>query len=205
MKLSLLVLTPGKSDGKTIPITAPQFMIGRAPECQLRPASSLISKRHCVLAVRGGKVYLRDLDSTNGTFVNDQPIKDEIELHHDDNLKLGPLAFKVVLQLGSTAKKLTPTRPPRKRGEMMDEESVADLLLSLEDETVAGNEPGEDSDNNASAPDKAIDPTAETDTGETVFPRTAGGAAPPKKPIAADTSGAAKLILEKLMRRPRPT
>ena len=47
MKLSLLVLTPGKMEGKSIPITIPQFVIGRDPQCNLRPASALISKRHC--------------------------------------------------------------------------------------------------------------------------------------------------------------
>jgi hypothetical protein len=45
MKLSLIVLTPGKMEGKTIPIRLPQFLIGRDPQCHLRSASSLISKR----------------------------------------------------------------------------------------------------------------------------------------------------------------
>ena len=48
--------------------------------------------------VRDGKVYVRDFDSTNGTFVNDQPVKGEVELHHDDKLKIGPLLFAVRIE-----------------------------------------------------------------------------------------------------------
>src|SRR6516162_7627073 len=95
MKLALVVMTPGKMEGKAIPIGLSQFLIGRDPQCHLRPASPVISKRHCALLVKNGKVFLRDFDSTNGTFINDQPVKGEIELHHEDLLKVGPLSFLV--------------------------------------------------------------------------------------------------------------
>src|SRR3954447_13728844 len=98
MKLSLLVLTTGKQEGKLLEIKLPQFLIGRDPQCHLRPASPLISKRHCALIQRDGKVFIRDFASTNGTFVNDQPIKGEVELHNDDTLKAGPLLFTVRIE-----------------------------------------------------------------------------------------------------------
>src|SRR5438552_18095186 len=81
MKLSLVVLTPGKMEGKAIPITVPQFVIGRDPQCNLRPASALVSKRHCVLTVRDTRIFVRDFDSTNGTRINDRPVKGEQELY----------------------------------------------------------------------------------------------------------------------------
>src|SRR6202050_4810880 len=98
MKLSLEVLTEGKQKGKLLPITLSQFLVGRDPQCHLRPASPLISKRHCALIQRDGKAFIRDFDSTNGTFVNDEPVKGERELHHDDQLKIGPMAFTVRLE-----------------------------------------------------------------------------------------------------------
>src|SRR6516164_1669007 len=98
MKTSLVVLSEGKLLGRTIPITLSQFIIGRDPQCQLRPASALISKRHCAVIVRGGKVFARDVDSTNGTFVNDLPVKGECEVKNDDTLKVGPLTFRVVVE-----------------------------------------------------------------------------------------------------------
>src|SRR5437870_7798007 len=98
MKLSLVVLTPGKMEGKAISITLSQFLIGRDPQCQLRPASALISKRHCAVLVRSGKVYVRDFDSTNGTFVNEDAVKGEKELCDADQLKVGPLDFRVHIE-----------------------------------------------------------------------------------------------------------
>src|SRR5215813_12367653 len=111
MKLSLVVLTAGKQEGKILPIALSQFLIGRDPQCQLRPASASISKRHCAILVRSGKVLLRDLDSTNGSFVNEQPVKGEVELHHDDKLKIGPLLFGVHIETTPSVSKPTPAPP----------------------------------------------------------------------------------------------
>ena len=69
----------------------------------------MISKRHCALIQRDGKAYIRDFGSTNGTFLNDQPVKDEVELHHNDELKIGPLLFEV--QIWSRSRR--PQRRPR--------------------------------------------------------------------------------------------
>lgn len=107
MKLSLLVMTAGKAGGQVIPVTLAQFIIGRDPQCQLRPASALISKRHCALLVRNGQVFLRDFDSTNGTFLNGEPVKGEVRIKNEDVLRVGPLEFKVAIE----ATKVAPNKP----------------------------------------------------------------------------------------------
>src|SRR5262245_45589842 len=112
MKLGLLVMTAGKQEGKLLEIKLPQFLIGRDPQCQLRPASPLISKRHCAIIQRDGKAFGRDFDSTNGTFVNEEPVKGEVELKHDDALKIGPIQFKVSLQPGEEPAR-TPAPPTK--------------------------------------------------------------------------------------------
>src|ERR1700730_12634769 len=138
MKLSLVVLTPGKSQGQAIPINLAQFLIGRDPQCNLRPASALISKRHCAVIVRGDKAFLRDFGSTNGTFVNDQPAKDEIELKNEDVLKDGPLIFTVRLEASPTVDRPTPPPPTKKPQKAADDDSAADLLLSMIDDGPSG-------------------------------------------------------------------
>ncbi|HEY3789102.1 MAG TPA: FHA domain-containing protein, partial [Urbifossiella sp.] len=65
MKVSLVVAT-GAHQGKVVPIVGTQFLIGRDPQCQLRPASQAVSKQHCAVILRDGKVYLKDFGSTNG-------------------------------------------------------------------------------------------------------------------------------------------
>lgn len=94
MKLSLVV-AQGNPAGKEIPIRLSQFLIGRDPDCHLRPASPLVSKRHCAIIQRDNQVFIRDFNSTNGTFVNKEQIKGERQLQSGDELRLGPLVFTV--------------------------------------------------------------------------------------------------------------
>src|SRR5437764_10404656 len=103
MKLSLVVAA-GVHQGKAIPIPTPQFLIGRDPSCQLRPASEIVSKRHCAVLVRDGKILVRDFGSTNGTFVNGQQVAEEVEVKDGDHLKVGPLEFKLRVE-GAPARK----------------------------------------------------------------------------------------------------
>ena len=94
MKISLVVLTAGKMMGKEIPITAAEFRIGKDPSCQLKPASG-VSDKHCAFLVKQGKLFLVDLGSSEGTFVNDSKISAEVELKPKDKVKVGPLLFEV--------------------------------------------------------------------------------------------------------------
>jgi predicted component of type VI protein secretion system len=222
MKLHLVVLTPGKGEGMNIPVTLGQFLIGRDPQCNLRPASPLISKRHCAVVVKGEQVFLRDFGSTNGTLLNDQPVKGEVELHNEDRLKVGPLTFLVRMEpaavpvdkktpMPPTKTPAPPTKAPagkappkpagKAAGAQTDDDSAAEMLLGLMDdgETVGG-------------PDKVPDGSTVMDVpilpDQVLTPAEAAAAAAkeklgqPKAP-AANTSTAAKAILEKYMKRPR--
>jgi pSer/pThr/pTyr-binding forkhead associated (FHA) protein len=97
MKLSLVV-AQGVHTGKVIPVTSTEFVIGRDPQCQLRPASPAVSKQHCGIAVRDGKVFVRDCGSTNGTFLNGEQIAGEREANSGDRLRVGPLEFDLKIE-----------------------------------------------------------------------------------------------------------
>jgi anti-anti-sigma factor len=135
MKLRLVVLSPGKWQGRTIPIARSPFLIGRDKTCQLRPASSMISQRHCALVVRDSRVFVRDLGSTNGTFLNDECIRDEYELRHGDWLRLGPLDFDVHIETSPPVNQATPLPPTRAALRAANEENVAAVLLSDQEGT----------------------------------------------------------------------
>ncbi len=108
MKVSLVVAT-GSHEGRQIPLTGPQFLIGRDPQCQLRPASQAISKLHCAVLVRDGKVYVRDFGSTNGTLVNDALLQDaEIAVEDGAALRVGPLDFFVKIEIPAARPDGTP-------------------------------------------------------------------------------------------------
>lgn len=98
MKVNLVVAS-GVHQGKVVPIVGPQFLVGRDPQCHLRPASQAVSKQHCAVLVRDGKVYLKDYGSTNGTVLNDEIVQgEEREIRNNDSLKIGPLDFTVRIE-----------------------------------------------------------------------------------------------------------
>ena len=88
-----LVVAQGVHEGREIPIAGVQFVIGRDPQCQLRPSSPAISKKHCAITIKGTKVFVRDFGSTNGTFADGVAIQGEVEVHDKTLLKVGPLAW----------------------------------------------------------------------------------------------------------------
>lgn len=94
-----LVIEVGKSKGKAIKITSPSFLIGRDPQCQLRPASSAVSRLHTRIETREGRVYIKDLGTTNGTLLAHRLLRNsEVEAYNGDLLQIGPLVFRVVFQ-----------------------------------------------------------------------------------------------------------
>jgi len=97
MEVRLKVLA-GSSAGQEVKLPAPKFFIGRAEDCHLRPKSDLISRHHCVVVIEEGFVAVRDLGSRNGTFVNDEQVAGERELHAGDCLRVGPLQFEVAIE-----------------------------------------------------------------------------------------------------------
>jgi predicted component of type VI protein secretion system len=108
MKVSLVVAS-GVHQGKVILITGQQFLIGRDPHCQLRPASQAVSKQHCAVLIRDGKVFVKDFGSTNGTLLNDAPVQNEERVvANNDNLKIGPLDFTVRIEVPASGRDATP-------------------------------------------------------------------------------------------------
>jgi pSer/pThr/pTyr-binding forkhead associated (FHA) protein len=208
MKLSLVVRTPGPGEGKSIPITLTQFLIGRDPQCHLRPKSEIVSKRHCALLVRGDEAYIRDFDSTNGTFINDEPVKGERELKSKDRLKIGPLLFDVVLE-GVPEKKpaMVAASPP---GASSDDDSVAAMLMSMGENETSDNPPnvGDGAPAGTTVLDILSPLSPDNDT-NTDAPKAPDAPAEPKenkekpKPALGSSSTAAKAILEKYTRRQR--
>ena len=155
MNLSLVVLNAGKAAGKAVPVPVPEFVVGRDADCNLRPASILISKRHCAIVTRGEEALVRDFGSTNGTFVNDKQVQGEAPLHNGDILKIGPLQFRVaiaqpagapapaapVAQAPKPASAKETVAPSRTRAEQHDDDA-ADLLLALDGgDTAHGDAP----------------------------------------------------------------
>jgi predicted component of type VI protein secretion system len=94
MEISLTIVG-GKQAGMAIAVRRPKFLIGRGEECQLRPQSHLVSRKHCAILVEADKTFVEDFGSTNGTFVNGEKIEQRQELHNGDRLKIGLLELEL--------------------------------------------------------------------------------------------------------------
>lgn len=65
--------------------------VGRIPENQLHIADDSVSSRHAEIIFENANFYVRDLDSTNGTFVNGSKT-DSAVLNHGDEVRFGSVA-----------------------------------------------------------------------------------------------------------------
>jgi predicted component of type VI protein secretion system len=92
-----LKVVGGRHHGRIIPLATKKFLIGREQDCHLRPNSELVSRHHCVFTVDDFSVHVRDLGSTNGTFVNDQRVRGEILLNSGDRIRVGKLDFELAI------------------------------------------------------------------------------------------------------------
>ena len=90
-----LIVASGKSAGRSIAIKRNKLLIGRAEECDVRPLSEEVSRRHCSVIVGPADVWAQDLGSRNGTFVNGQRIEAKTRLSDGDLIRVGSLELKV--------------------------------------------------------------------------------------------------------------
>jgi pSer/pThr/pTyr-binding forkhead associated (FHA) protein len=164
----------------------------------------MISKRHCAVLKKDGKAYVRDFSSTNGTFVNGEPVQGERELLNGDILKAGPLQFRVALE--QTAPVNRPTPPPAKsKADMGDDESIAALLLGPLDGSDADSTPSEDSIPEGSTIMEIPNLPEEDKPKEEAKPKEKVEAKKQDKAKdeKANTAAAAAAILEMYRKRPR--
>jgi len=88
------IVNSGRSAGRGIAIKRQKLLIGRAEECDVRPLSEEVSRRHCEIVHGSGEVTVEDLGSRNGTFVNGRKIEVKTTLADGDILRIGSLELK---------------------------------------------------------------------------------------------------------------
>jgi hypothetical protein len=73
--------------------------IGRGTSCAVRLALSEISRRHATIRYRAGRYWVEDLQTLNGTRVNEQLIDGPTALNHGDRIRVGTQEFEVRLDV----------------------------------------------------------------------------------------------------------
>jgi pSer/pThr/pTyr-binding forkhead associated (FHA) protein len=151
---AILVVEGGASDGETIPLTLPNVTMGRELDSVVVVSEHGVSRRHAAIVKDDAGHHLRDLSSTNGTFVNGQKMGDKSHLLKDsDTIRLGaskasfvyhsPTAETLILTLETTVGVVeTPTQAVTKAEPPSEPEHAvtpSDVSLSVDnDETYEG-------------------------------------------------------------------
>jgi two-component system cell cycle response regulator len=92
-KEACLVVIYGLDLGKKFNVDRPSIVIGRSSKAEIQIDLESVSRNHCKIINTGKNILLRDLGSTNGTYVNDELV-DEYVLKDGDLIKIGRCIFK---------------------------------------------------------------------------------------------------------------
>ena len=116
--MTRLVIQTQSLAGRSHELNADRTTIGRIEDNAFQIAEQSISSHHCEVLLRGNDVVIKDLDSTNGTFINDEKITEGV-LKPGQTLRLGQVELR--LETGTTgapttpARSAVPTAPPTKK------------------------------------------------------------------------------------------
>jgi pSer/pThr/pTyr-binding forkhead associated (FHA) protein len=174
-----LKVVGGRHHGRIIPLATKKFLIGREQDCHLRPNSELVSRHHCVFAVDDFSVRLRDLGSTNGTFVNNHRVRGEVLLNSGDRIRVGKLDFELVVG-----------EPVAAAGSRIGTGDSSQLLPGLAvDASVSETAPLGANDTSFEIPVPVVpEDTGSSIIADTTTPVPAAPAAPPAGPSVGDST-----------------
>jgi hypothetical protein len=88
---AFLVFENGALKGRRIPIAAQSVIIGRGGKntvCDIELPERQVSRQHAEIYADRGIYYIRDLNSKNGTYVNDQPVHTPVRLQDNDTIQI---------------------------------------------------------------------------------------------------------------------
>jgi pSer/pThr/pTyr-binding forkhead associated (FHA) protein len=105
----LVILSEGLT-GKAHELTVDKTTIGRVDDNTFAIPEGSVSSHHCEVLLRGGDIVVRDLNSTNGTFINGHQVTGEAPLKPGQILRLGQVEMRLE---ETSAKAAAPKKLPQ--------------------------------------------------------------------------------------------
>jgi len=96
---------------KEVQITKDKTTLGRRPYNDIVIDNLAVSGEHAVLQMVGADVFIEDLNSTNGTYINGKAIKKQL-LTHNDTVEIGKYKIKYLVEEHHDYEKTLIVRPP---------------------------------------------------------------------------------------------
>jgi len=78
--MTTLYIIDGHDKRQTIEFSGDSLLLGRSPDCDLQIKDHFVSRKHLRISRKGSRIFIKDLNSRNGTFVNGEPINPGIEV-----------------------------------------------------------------------------------------------------------------------------
>ena len=95
-KSAVLIVIRGTTQGTKFDLEEDEIIIGRSEDAPINLGDTNISRQHCSISKQGDELYIEDLGSRNGTFVNDKKIKEKVKLSKEDMIKVGTTVLKYI-------------------------------------------------------------------------------------------------------------
>src|SRR6266481_9841808 len=107
--MAKLVLLSAGMTGRTHELKVDKTTIGRVEDNTFQIAEPSVSSHHCEVLLRGSDVVVRDLDSTNGTFISGEKITEKV-LKPGEIMRLGQIEMRLETdEMAAPAKKVDST------------------------------------------------------------------------------------------------
>jgi len=97
--MAVLRVLKGLNPGQLFPLDDESVVLGRHPECDIVLEVGAVSRQHARILRSDDRYYVEDLNSRNGTFLNDQAVTGRQALSENDRLRICDMEF--VFHLGS--------------------------------------------------------------------------------------------------------
>lgn len=105
--MAKLVLLSEGLTGSSHELKAEKTTVGRLEDNTFQISEPSVSSHHCEILLRGSDIVVKDLDSTNGTFVGGEKTSETV-LKHGQILRLGQIEMRLETEAGAASGKKAP-------------------------------------------------------------------------------------------------
>ena len=92
--MAKLVIQSAEQKGRSYELKVDKTTVGRVDDNTFQIADASVSSHHCEILLRGTDVVIKDLNSTNGTFINEEKISESV-LKPGQKLRLGQIELSL--------------------------------------------------------------------------------------------------------------
>jgi len=139
MDVKLVMFKPN-GQRKDLPVSNKKLtVLGRGENCEVRIPLESVSRRHCEISLAGDELKVKDLASSNGTYVNNRRIN-ECSLSAGDRLVVGPVVFTVQIDGKPSAIEPMKTRGEKDKQAKLAGEEVVDLEVDVIDNSSSSDD-----------------------------------------------------------------